>query len=1321
MASRRSNRTGRFLTILLLVLCVTALISCNEPEQNTYNNQGATGIKPFWTYDSNAIGGGGKAMINLWGGNLLVQYTDVSFPGRGLPVELRRTYNSQTAYEGYFGRGWTSILDTHLTIAADKITLMDAYGGTFEFTNPQQDGDDTKYTSPPGRNTIFKKLANGTYTEKKKNGSTYFFNTEGKLTRLQHRNSSNYIQITYGGDGYPISIQEASNRFTTIEYGGNGKKRRITKITDPQGRETQYSYNSDRCLKRSKDPEGAHTDYEYNGNGFLSTITNPLGKPSNITYDSTARVITFQDPMFTVTYSYGESSTTISDTNDHHLVYTLNQSGNATQITDTLNYSTSLQWDAAMNVTSITNAKNQTTTLTYDDRGNVLTSTNSLYSTSYTYDTSNNLLTTKDGMGKTTTCVYTPTTNDPDGVLQSVTTPGGRTVTFSYNDYDEPIAVTNARGFTTSYVHDANGNVTSVTDANGKTSSITYNNVGEALSSKDPLGRTTSFTYFDDGLVNTVTTPGSNGNAATTTYTYFKDGSKKKITDPLGRSTHYTYNDDGQMLTVKDETGKTTTYTYLKGRLASTADPSGFTTTMSYDANDRLISSSSPITSESMSYDPLGAVTQKTTSLGVINYQYDELNRLTNVSRPNKTAGFAYDNSNNRVSASVVDTGGSSALSNLEVVYYYDDDNRLTDKVTTLDGTQMESSTCQYDENNNLTHMAKTIQRGLPPTPAGLLGQSFDFSYSYSYDSLDRQTGVTNSNGDTFTAEYDDAGNMLSVSYPDSTSSVRTFDAENRIANVSNDHPNPLNDPPYVSYTYRYDNNGNCTSFKKDPNNSLGFLKYEYDKLNRLTYDESEQMRFVYDDAGNKIRDRLLSSNRNIVYTYNNAHQVVKRTPGTGLQMPTYNFEYDVNGNQSRKYSPDTPSIPNIVNAFDAINRLRSVKSYQNPGSRGAAVAKAQGPDEMLYSEESFSYDGDDELFFSEKKTYTSPPATSDYNFNNVYHGYEFGALLYKNFTSGTYTDGALDETTLVHSVEYYTYLNGLKVGVSALAGDNTRSRVSVIIPSFCKSTFFLYDGMGNVVQTSNRAGDIPYCMYKYSAYGACERYEGQEGYRSSYKGYDQGPFGCKTGVRHYDPDTGRFLSPDAFKGHLAEPASQNPYMYCKGNPIKYSDPDGYNAGLIAEIGIGAYLTASYITMVGGSPDTQFDMQSMAMDLAQGDYLSASLDLVSMAIPGVTGLGQYSKPIRAFFKNKLVGHHTIPRQVLKKLNPSVRKAVQGKKGSPNIWDIPEYLHKEAHGKMKYNPKFQTEVDKLKRQAKPDDIFNIRDDMVKQSDIHNYRP
>ena len=72
--------------------------SSGTPPDQTVTVQGQPGLKSFWSYDSSAIGGGGKAMVNLWGGNLAVQYTDVSFPGRGLPIELRRTYNSKSTY-----------------------------------------------------------------------------------------------------------------------------------------------------------------------------------------------------------------------------------------------------------------------------------------------------------------------------------------------------------------------------------------------------------------------------------------------------------------------------------------------------------------------------------------------------------------------------------------------------------------------------------------------------------------------------------------------------------------------------------------------------------------------------------------------------------------------------------------------------------------------------------------------------------------------------------------------------------------------------------------------------------------------------------------------------------------------------------------------------------------------------------------------------------------------------------------------------------------------------------------------------------------------
>ena len=90
-------------------------------------------------------------------------------------------------------------------------------------------------------------------------------------------------------------------------------------------------------------------------------------------------------------------------------------------------------------------------------------------------------------------------------------------------------------------------------------------------------------------------------------------------------------------------------------------------------------------------------------------------------------------------------------------------------------------------------------------------------------------------------------------------------------------------------------------------------------------------------------------------------------------------------------------------------------------------------------------------------------------------------------------------------------------------------------------------------------AGDMPYNLYAYDSYGVQTGSDFSSESFSSYKGYDKGPFGYKTGVRQYDPETGRFLSPDAFKGYLTDPASQHPYMYCHGNPVKYSDPSGYD------------------------------------------------------------------------------------------------------------------------------------------------------------------
>jgi RHS repeat-associated protein len=43
-------------------------------------------------------------------------------------------------------------------------------------------------------------------------------------------------------------------------------------------------------------------------------------------------------------------------------------------------------------------------------------------------------------------------------------------------------------------------------------------------------------------------------------------------------------------------------------------------------------------------------------------------------------------------------------------------------------------------------------------------------------------------------------------------------------------------------------------------------------------------------------------------------------------------------------------------------------------------------------------------------------------------------------------------------------------------------------------------------------------------------------------------------GARYYDPDLGRFISRDPFRGRVAKPQSLNRYTYCLNSPLKYID-----------------------------------------------------------------------------------------------------------------------------------------------------------------------
>ncbi|SCJ80302.1 Cell wall-associated polypeptide CWBP200 [uncultured Clostridium sp.] len=50
--------------------------------------------------------------------------------------------------------------------------------------------------------------------------------------------------------------------------------------------------------------------------------------------------------------------------------------------------------------------------------------------------------------------------------------------------------------------------------------------------------------------------------------------------------------------------------------------------------------------------------------------------------------------------------------------------------------------------------------------------------------------------------------------------------------------------------------------------------------------------------------------------------------------------------------------------------------------------------------------------------------------------------------------------------------------------------------------------------------------------------------------------------ARHYDPDTGRFLQQDTYKGSAAVPWTQHLYAYTGNNPVNMVDPTGHSASM---------------------------------------------------------------------------------------------------------------------------------------------------------------
>lgn len=893
----------------------------------------------------------GASPVNCATGDFWHTFNDFSVPGRGLALNLSRTYNSlEAATSGPFGYGWSSTYTMGLsTDLSGNVTIRQEDGSTVVF-NPNGTGG---YTAAPRVLATLVKNADGSYTFTRRHRSMFKFSSAGQL--LAESDLNGYTtSLAYNSSGQLTTVTDPAGRTLTFTYGSNNL---ISSVVDPAGRNIVYGYDNSGNLTSVIDAAQRTWTFGYDANHLLLTMADPRGGVVTNTYDSSARVLQQSDPLGRITaFSYSGSNmsaaggtTTITD--PHGSITVENYSyGELDQITHASGTPAAATWSygydsATLGVAMATDPNGHTTIHTYDSDGNLISSEDPLQQrTTATYDGIDDLTSVTDPTGVTTSYSYDASGNP---LTKTVTGAGGSpvaTTTYTYGDSAHPGDVTEVAdpaGHLTDYTYSANGDTVSssthpsatVTD----TTSAVYDIIGRRVCEASPnavaagttcpaagdprVAGTTTWVYDADSEVTSTT----DASGATTNYVYDPEGNQTQMTDPLGNITLTAYDADNRKTAVTSGSGTasaaTTSYSYdlapgtgacsasITGAAYcdTTTSPLGAVTVDYFDVQNRQIEDAppAPIGPTANTFDPAGNLLTKQTPSGLTTYGYDADNHLTSVSYSNAGSGFraasnvtySYDPAGRRTAM----TDGSGTTT-----YRYDPLGRLASWTNGAGATVGYG----YDLDGNLTTLTY---------PGGQ-------QVTRTYDNAGEWTGVTDWQGHTNGFGYDHDGNLTTEGLANGLTSTSSFDTADRVLST-NDAPASAPGSPLDSISYIRDAAGQLTNETDTtcPGGSGCGQSYTYDPLNRVTSQGTGS--YSYDSGSD-----LTGWPGGISQAFNNANQVLSSTtPVSTVGYNSYSYNAGV--------TTVPVSLPAGIQALDQIVLAISEANTQTATTPAGYVA----------------------------------------------------------------------------------------------------------------------------------------------------------------------------------------------------------------------------------------------------------------------------------------------------------------------------------------------------------------------------------------------
>lgn len=1123
-------------------------------------------------------------------GRLLFAVTDLVVRAGPTNLAIGRWLGADAP--GLLGGKWTLSLESRLTRSAEAVQIQD--GSTVKLFVPEEGG--SSYRSADGERIAFE--PDGTANWLRTDLTRDAFDPQGRRIARDLRNG-NVLRYAYDAAGRLVAVEGPRGLSLRSTLDAEG---RLTRIDATDGEFVRYAYAGDNLVE-IETSRSAPIRYAYDAGGRLVRIDDAATGAVEIAYDPEGRVIRRQWADGTAErYEYEAAirRTRKIEASGAVTTWQFSEDGLRQQITDAGGRHSSTEFDAAGHLLRATGPTGLVTELGYDAQGRLTRSKDPAGEARFEYLGETSLLrSVTPPNGQTQMLVYDPNGNllevqvegetaarmtyTPDGLLAGASEPGGSARSFAYDAQGRAVSVTDSLGHATRYEFDERGNVVGETGPAGGVTTRRYDGKGRLVAETDPNGYATDLEYDPagrmarsigsdgvetryehDSVGRLIAVTGPDGRRIATEFdsarglstTQYPDGLREvvrfdpagqpvEIVDVLGRATGFEYDPLGRLAARRLPSGQRVAYGYdsagrlsriedglggvlryqwdPSGSLSATIDQSGAAVRFGYDRQQRLTTITDALGFEKrLAYGPGDHLASVSTPTGeTASFQHDSEGRLTGIRQPDGTqTRLGWDASDNL--AEVSDDSGlqirhgynaaddrisTTDASGRAISYRFDPNGRLAEK-TLPDGTSLRF---RYNQAGALAEAAdgrfplrfdydeqQRLLRGSYPA----IGASV--TYAYDASGLTTSLGIESRQGTVYRAgyAYDDQKRLSALVLPNGGEIRLSYDQADRLTAIQ--YPNG------VKGTWRYTATSRVAAIRYDgpAGRAVAGWEYTYDAAGNPTQvqaSDSASRTYRYDPDGRLIQES--SHGRTIGYAYAPGGNRIART--TGGEKLDYRYErgrlvaagadrlaYDANGNLLTRGGAGGAA----TYAYDAEGRL--VRANANGG---APIAFGYGPT----GQRAWRQDRSGQTFF-------------------LYDGLDLVAE----------ADGAGRISA------FYLHGPGIDWPLAMLRDG--------------KAYFFHADALGSVAAVTDEGGALA-ATYETDAFGRLLAPAPKLPNPFIFTGREYDP---ALGIyyyraRYYDPDLGRFLSPDPLLGSPADPRTLNRYVYALNAPTRYRDPLG--------------------------------------------------------------------------------------------------------------------------------------------------------------------